>query len=156
VRILIAGDPASIHTARFVGLLQELGHEVHLFQSARHYAQNELLRETTVYVDHPIEPPKNGNRIVVTYPLRFAVAPGSLLEKPLRRMARITNAKRSRAVELAKLVRRLHPEIVFSLKMQNDGYTVAEARISNSSASTRTTRRSIWRGSAASSRIAIS
>src|SRR5690242_16989238 len=64
MRILVAGDPRSIHTARFSALLRELGHEVHLFAVEWHYAQEEHLRDVTLHVPLAYEPGSNGVRVI--------------------------------------------------------------------------------------------
>src|SRR4051812_26203392 len=63
MRILVAGDPASIHTARFVELLVELGHEVHLVSVEWHYGQEEHLRSVTLHVALAYLPPANGIQV---------------------------------------------------------------------------------------------
>jgi hypothetical protein len=75
MKILVVGDPNSIHTSRFVTVLQGLGHQIHVFQSETYYWQEEQLKDVDVYVSHPEEPPKNGNRIWVTWPIQFKFSP---------------------------------------------------------------------------------
>lgn len=128
MKVLVVGDPNSIHTSRFITVLQELGHQIHVFQSENYYWQEEQLQDVDVYVSHPGEPPKNGNRIWVTWPVPFKIRSAGRFAELLAKGIKYLNAKRSRGAELARLLRRLSPDVVFSLKMQNDGYTLAQAR----------------------------
>ena len=130
MRILVAGDPRSIHTARFVGLLQDLGHEVHVYAVESQYEQEEHLRSVTLHVTFAYRPAENGNRIV---------GPGAWLA-PLCR-SRFGHRVVSRALHalaepgkvagtnrLIRTLRGLRPDLVISLKMQNEGYAVAHAK----------------------------
>jgi glycosyltransferase involved in cell wall biosynthesis len=126
MKILVAGDPNSIHTSRFVSLLQELGHELHVFQSEHYYWQEEHLNHANIYVSHPLEPPKPTNRVIVTWPAFFDVRTDRA--HAVASWAERLNADRPRAAELMRVLVHVSPDLVFSLKMQNDGYTVAQAR----------------------------
>jgi glycosyltransferase involved in cell wall biosynthesis len=128
LRILIVGDPNSIHTSRFVGLLQELDHDVHVFQSEHYYWQEEQLNNVDIYVSHPEEAPKQGNRLIVTWPAFFEVREAKLFAEAIAAWSKHANAQRPREAELARVIQRIAPDAIFSLKMQNDGYTVAKAR----------------------------
>jgi glycosyltransferase involved in cell wall biosynthesis len=111
-----------------VQLLQELGHEVHVFQSEHYYWQEEHLNNVHIYVAHPAEAPKSSNRLIVTWPAFFEARVDRPFSVAVARWAQQANASRPRSAELVRVLQRLLPEIVFSLKMQNDGYTVCEAR----------------------------
>lgn len=126
VKILVAGDPASIHTNRFVSLLQDLGHEVRVFQSEHSYLQEEHLRNTIVYISCFYAPPVNGNLLRITYPREIEY--GSLAADVMKYVFRLRFLRRPRAHDLVQVIRRWKPDIVFSLKMQNDGYTVSAAK----------------------------
>ncbi len=130
MKVLVAGDPRSIHTARFVDLLQELGHEVHVYAVELQYEQEEHLQGVTLHVALAYRPAVNGNRIVgrgawlarlCRSRLGFRVVSRALhaLAKP----GRVTGVGR-----LAATLGALRPDLVFSLKMQNEGYAVARAR----------------------------
>lgn len=132
LKILVAGDPGSIHANRFVALLQELGYDVRLFQSARHYWLEEHLHNTVVYVERFSSPPINGNTLKVLHPFemgyRFCL---SILHQGydylLKELRKVVTC-RPRCDDLLKVLRGWRPDVVFSLKMQDDGYTVAAAR----------------------------
>jgi len=130
IKILVAGDPASIHTARFVSLLQEIGYDVRVFQSQNQYSQDEHLHNTIIYVSRFNEAAINGNVLHESLPFEIALKPGFLgkatrfVNRSIRRICR----PESRALALAKTIRNWKPSVVFSLKMQNDGYTVSEAK----------------------------
>lgn len=131
VKILVVGNPASIHTSRFVSLLQEIGYDVRVFQSEHWYAQDEHLHNAIVYVSRFIELPENGNTLRVTTPFELDFPSGGLSGYPTRLALGIYRRFfkiNSREINLAKIIRKWKPDIVFSLKMQNDGYTVTEAK----------------------------
>ena len=134
IKILVVGEPGSIHTSRFVSLLQRLEYDVRIFQCEYRYAQDEHLSNTKIYVAFPYAVPENSNIIIGYYSL---INP---LMKLLCRFSffktRIYNylwhiyisKKKTRTKHLIKLIRNWQPDVVFSLKMQNDGYTVSEAK----------------------------
>lgn len=128
IKILVVGDPASIHANRFTSLLQEIGYEVRVFQSEHYYWQEEHLSDTTLYVSFADSPATNNNVVKVCIP--FTMDGDSFFYKVLRRFQGLYNYCRSRPreLDLVKIVRTWNPDIVFSLKIQNDGYTVAKAK----------------------------
>lgn len=130
MRILVAGDPRSIHTARFAALLVELGHEVHVFSVELHYAQEEHLRNVTLHVPIAYLPPQNGNKVLGAHSWTAALARNRLARRVLDRVlyADAAPGKTRRGAALERLIGELRPGLVFSLKMQNEGYTVADAR----------------------------
>ncbi len=133
MKILVAGDPGSIHTNRFVSLLQEIGYEVRVFQSEYYYSQEEHLKDTVLYVDNFMSSPANGNIIKVLSPLEMAYFPGFSFLKRCYEYAlfKFTGKEllpRLRHLDMIRLLRGWKPDVVFSLKMQNDGYTVSAAR----------------------------
>jgi len=145
-KILVAGDTGSIHTARFVSLLQEIGYDVRVFKSEYHFHQDEHLHNTTIYVSHFSAHPINGNTL--RDPASFEITPQSgLLGSAIKIAQRIVNSlyirgfryeylrgfhrysePETRSMALAKTIHKWKPDIVFSLKMQDDGYTVSAAK----------------------------
>jgi Glycosyltransferase len=135
LKILVVGDPASIHTNRFVGLLQEIGYDVRVFQSEIWYNQEEHLRGVVLYTAFPDEPPRNGNTLRICYP--FEVNCNAFMQLlgryPLglklfcKTVAKLIG-RRPRVNDLIHVVKKWQPAIVFSLKMQNDGYLVSLAK----------------------------
>lgn len=134
MKILVAGDPASIHATRFVGLLKEIGHDVRVFACEMYYGQDEHLRETTLYVDHPMAPPGKGNKIVSCKPFKGTYQPWFAIF--YRLYSRLSGDPYSaggylkRQSALLITIRHWRPDILFSLKMQNEGYLVAAAKTS--------------------------
>lgn len=134
IKILVVGDSASIHTGRFVALLQEIGYDVKVFQSEFFYSQEEHLCNTVLHVAVTYATPANGNQLKSHYWILNPLV-RLLTRKPLiSRLFAVAFHRYSgkiqmmRANHLAKLIKRWQPEIVFSLKMQNDGYTMCKAR----------------------------
>jgi glycosyltransferase involved in cell wall biosynthesis len=132
IKILIAGDPASIHTNRFVSLLQEIGYDVRIFQSEEYYWQEEHLRNTVVYVSSFAAAPVNNNVLKVTSPCEMSYHGWlSFIHQSSRKLSDFTGIPfqtGQRKCQLEKVIRGWRPDIIFSLKMQNDGYTVSGAR----------------------------
>lgn len=146
LKVLVVGDPASIHANRFVCLLQEIGYDVRVFQSEHYYSQEEHLRNTVVYVSNfdlsgPWEAPAAANTLVAHSPREmthdeWAGQAGRKLRQSmrlaLRRVFGGTGYVRPedlppRALHMRKVLEQWRPDLLISLKMQNDGYTVAEA-----------------------------
>lgn len=132
IKILVAGDPGSIHTNRFVSLLQEIGYDVRVFQSENTYWQEEHLRNTVLYVSSFVASPENGNTLKICSPceLNYNKNLSFFLYavKSIFAFCGIPFRVRERKYELAKVIRKWRPDLIFSLKMQNDGYTVSETK----------------------------
>jgi glycosyltransferase involved in cell wall biosynthesis len=130
MKVLVAGDPRSIHTARFVGLLQDLGHEVHVYSVEPQYEQEEHLRGVTLHVSLAYRTAENGNRIVGPGAWLAPLARSRLGHRVASRLLHALSApgKLPFAGRLASTMEAVRPDLVFSLKMQNDGYAVAHAK----------------------------
>jgi glycosyltransferase involved in cell wall biosynthesis len=128
VKILVVGDPASIHANRFVNLLKEIGYNVRIFHSGFNYKLEEHLNNTVVYVAHPGLEPVRGIRIKVCWPMEMDCFQWRWLYMILRRLYKGDPKDRSRELDLVKIIKKWKPDIVFSLKMQDEGYTVSRAR----------------------------
>lgn len=130
IKILVVGDPASIHASRFVSLLQEIGYEVRVFQSQHAYLQDEHLKNTIIYVSYFSARPENGNILKASYPIdiNFNKFCYNFMRLLMKTRFKTHFINRSRKDDLIKVLLKWQPDIVFSLKMQNDGYTVSEAK----------------------------
>jgi glycosyltransferase involved in cell wall biosynthesis len=128
LRILVISEARSIHAARFVALLREMGHETRLFHSDMAYFEEENLDETVLYISSFNGSYTSRNRLVVSDPISYEVRPADARQKWLRRMTDILSGTRSRAVDLVEVVRSYHPDLVISARMQNDGYVAREAK----------------------------
>jgi glycosyltransferase involved in cell wall biosynthesis len=130
MKVLVAGDPRSIHTARFAGLLQDLGHEVHVYSVDPQYEQEEHLRGVTLHVALAYRPAVNGNRIVGRGAWLAPLCRSKLAHRVVSRLLHALAApgKVTGEDRLVATLTTLRPDLVFSLKMQNEGYTVAAAR----------------------------
>lgn len=132
-KILVVGDPGSIHTARFVNLLQEIGYNIRIFQSEFISYQDEHLHNTVIYVYFPLTTPINNNILKFFCPMeldsRF-ILPHKNISIALQTFKEIlrNDNKQPRVNDLIKVLNYWKPEIVLSLKMQNDGYTVSRAK----------------------------
>lgn len=134
MRVLACADPRSIHAARFVAMLVELGHEVRMFSAEWHYALEASLRDVVLHVPLACFPGRDGVRVVGEHPAIAALARGVCAIAPLKRIvarglyAVAAPGRVTRAGSFAALASEWKPDLVFSLKMQNEGYTVARAR----------------------------
>lgn len=135
MRILVVGTMASIHTGRFVALLKDLGHEVRVFNQSADYAEEEHLRGVSAYVSE-VRPSKNGNTLRA-WPHNWRSQLGQFAWRVCNRRhpepieafhAWFREDVRQSARFLANVLAEWPPELVISLKMQNEGYTVARAK----------------------------
>ena len=134
MKVLLCADPRSIHAAGFVAMLRELGHDIQMFSAEWHYGLEASLRDVVLHVPLACFPGREGVHVEGQYRragnlLRaaFALRPlhrvGSRLLYAVAAPGRITRAK-----TFAALATSWRPDLVISLKMQNEGYTVSRAR----------------------------
>jgi glycosyltransferase involved in cell wall biosynthesis len=128
LKILHVGDARSIHAARFVALLQQLGHDARLFHPSGEFFEDQVLSGAHVYVPYFNEFYTGRNRLFVTSPVPFEVKPRNAMQAPLRWLARRMNEKRHRVYDLVRVLHSFRPDIVISTKMQDEGYLVSEAK----------------------------
>lgn len=128
LKILHVGDARSIHAARFIALLQELGHRARLFHPSGEFFEDQTLSDAEIYVPYFNEFYTGRNRLFVTSPIPFEVDPKRASQGPLRWLARRANEKRHRVYDLIRVLRSFEPNIVISTKMQDEGYLVSEAK----------------------------
>ncbi len=135
MKILVVGTIASIHTGRFVALLQELGHEIRIFNQSVDYVEDEHLRNTCAYVSH-LRPSAYGNDLRLwphDHRTRLAERLWNVRNWRTRGLSKEFHAwfhedLRQSARFLANVIIEWPPDLVISLKMQNEGYTVARAK----------------------------
>lgn len=128
LKILHVGDARSIHAARFVALLQELGHSARLFHPSGEFFEDQTLSNAEIYVPHFNGFYTGRNRLFVTSPIPFEIEPKNMRQGPLRWLARRANEKRHRVYDLIRVLRSFAPDIIISTKMQDEGYLVSEAK----------------------------
>lgn len=131
IKILVVGDPGSIHTAKFSSLLQEIGYDVRVFQSEIYYDQDEHLKNTAIYVLAPLKKEENNNYLVGinVFINLLKNLPQLWKDKLYSGMCYLYQDKKDiRINHLEKAINQFRPDIIYSLKMQNDGYTVSEAK----------------------------
>ncbi|MGE0876465.1 MAG: glycosyltransferase [Burkholderiales bacterium] len=129
MRILIVGDPRSIHTARFTLLLQELGHAVDVFAVELEIGQDEHLRGVTLHVPLAYIPAQNGNRLCGKAPWTALLCRPSIIKRVVSRVLYADAAPgKVRGVQrLVAVISSVKPHLAISLKMQNEGYAMARA-----------------------------
>lgn len=131
IKILVVGEAASIHAAKFVSMLQKQGHDVRLFSNSPNSMQDELLKQTVFYNNNSLDSaPRNGNTLGV--PLmgktRFIRPWEKLAFHFLKKIINRRTIESAPDYLLHVIHHEWRPDIVISLKMQNDGYVVAEAK----------------------------
>lgn len=122
MRILFVGMAHSIHTVRWIGQVMEQGWDVHLLpvEDGLHPA----LRGITVHESLPCRPPALDRSVRLRHPLGF----GAGLRAWIRARTGAEEPARDRAAELARVVRRIRPDVVHSLEMLKAGALVRRAR----------------------------
>ena len=128
IKVLVVGTPESIHAARFTMMLKGAGPHVKFFASEVGYTVDEHLRGVDLHVAVPLGAPGGCNVAG-----RYALV--NLASRPFRDIREFRYfvsgplAKRiSRVRHLIRLIRQWRPDIVISLKLQNEGYITAQAR----------------------------
>lgn len=131
IKVLVVAEAASVHTSKYVSMLQGSGYDVQLFSNSPNSYQDELLKGLTVYVAEDLTyPPVNGNILMVpvlSLFLKLTESSSGLYCKAVKFLTRYL-LKRNPAKALNKVIKRFHPDVIISLKMQNDGYVMAESR----------------------------
>ncbi len=126
MKILLIAEPGSAHTAGFHNLLKSLQHEVRIFVISEFFQINEGLKTPLIYADSYNHHSKN---LKADF---FFRKDYNLLERQcfrlfshfMRRSPRINHYWnfRKRGLHLKKLIKAWKPELVISLKLQNEGY----------------------------------
>ena len=130
MRLLVAGDPRSIHTARFIALLTELRHDVHLFSTELDYRPDEQLRDVTIHVPLACWPINAALRVEGAQHWTASLCRTRVVQRVVAKALYSHGApgKVWRERSFARLAESLAPQLILSLKLQNEGYTVARAR----------------------------
>lgn len=115
MRILFVGMPESVHTARWINQVADLGWDLHLFSSSPGIPHSDL-RNITVY-NTSFSRPKTLNRSVRLRGLW-----------PSRMGAERLSAKVRHSTWLARVIRWLKPDIIHSMEIQRAGYLTHEAK----------------------------
>lgn len=132
-KILVIGEPASIHANRFILLLQQGGYDVRLFPCEKIYYLEEHLEYIKIYsplfsvwpIDSSIEyiGSKGARVYKLLSPLRWLI--GSFL---LWLIGEFKYLQRIRSTQLSNVVDLWRPDLLISLKLQNEGYLVNFAK----------------------------
>lgn len=124
LRILFVARPYAVHTARWINQITGLGWDLHLFPSSEdtlHPAHREL---TTYYIERdPRAKLDPSVRTRVLWPLRYG---GSRVRSLADRM--LSSEWTNRAQWLARVIRRLKPDVIHALEFQAAGYLIAQTK----------------------------
>jgi glycosyltransferase involved in cell wall biosynthesis len=121
MKILFVGQADSSHTVRWIRQLEGTGWDCHLFPAEHFRSINPELRNVTVhslFQTRPL-PPTVRESALIPWPLNV----GRTFGEGLLRSAGIDDARR-----LARVIRRLKPDVVHSLCVHIGGFPTHEAR----------------------------
>lgn len=123
LRILFVARPYSVHTARWINQVADLGWDLHLFPGSESPLHRDYRNITTYYFERdPRARLHESVRTRVLWPLPFAGSRVKLLAN------RLPPAWADRAQWLARIIRRIKPDIVHALEFQEAGYLVARTK----------------------------
>lgn len=123
MKILVVAMSNSVHTARWVGQIAGEGWELHLFPSQDFGATHPQLRNVAVH--HSIY----GDQGEIERSVRLrGIAVASRMLAYGARLILGRGFPGYRAAQLARLIRRLRPDVVHSLEFQAAGYLTLEAK----------------------------
>jgi glycosyltransferase involved in cell wall biosynthesis len=128
MRILFVSFSNSIHVARWISQISDQGWDIHLFPSGEHEIHPEL-KNLTVH-DFKTQPASLERSVRLARAWRVPGCTGRghrLLERIIRGewLARFEGGRDKR---LARLIRRLRPDLVHSQEIQHGGYLALEAK----------------------------
>lgn len=129
MRILLVAMPDSIHTARWISQIDDLGWDIHLFPSIDSGRVHPLLKNVTIH--HSLYSTKGAtNKNVRTRGIPVCCKAAEAIGKAV-----LTKLSPDfRATQLSLLVKRLKPHIVHSLEIQHAGYLTLKAKSRSSNA----------------------
>lgn len=139
IKILIAGEPASVHTGKLSNMVKSIGYDVRIFQSTYHNHLDEHLKDVIIYTHFPWNRPDNNN-ILACYVFNILITSNSIITKLInmsifRKTIEIVRPhlnqlilQEPREKDLIRVIKKWKPDLIISLKMQNDGYTVSNVK----------------------------
>ena len=136
IKILVAGDPASIHANRFIEILQELNYSICIFACEEYYLQEEHIKNAKIFIHHLMGLPINKNILIDRFGISYCNNPfmqflgikwQAFKKKISNKNVYLTSDYKNRVPSLVKLIKQWEPNFIISLKMQNEGYAVLSA-----------------------------
>lgn len=123
MKILIIGMPDSVHTARWISQLSDTGWEIHLFASNTYGVTHQELRNVTVHhLFYASKVPLDKSLRLKGIPLYSDFVVFCLSSVIVGRFPLLT------ATKLAKLIKKINPDVVHSLEIQHAGYLTLYAK----------------------------
>lgn len=123
MRILFVARPYSVHTARWINQVADEGWDLHLFPSSEDTLHPDYRNLTTYYVQRdPRARLHESVRMRVLWPLPFGG------HSTRRLAARLPARWSDRAGWLARVIRRLKPDVVHALEFTAAGYLMARTK----------------------------
>ena len=122
-RILFVARPYSVHTARWINQIADLGWDLHLFPGSETPLHPDYQNVTAYSFERdPRARPHETVRTRVLWPLPFAGSRVKLLANRLR------PTWLDRAQWLARIIRRVKPDLIHALEFQEAGYLIARTK----------------------------
>jgi len=125
VRILFVAQAVSIHTARWIGQINDQGWDLHLFDMLGSFPHPELAGVTEYSLLMPRKITQRSGQPRYGHPFFMRHGwdpfPLSLAGFFLRRLFK------GRVARLASLIQRLRPDVIHSFELQTEGYHLLEA-----------------------------
>jgi hypothetical protein len=124
MRILFVAMIDSIHSARWIGQVADQGWDIHFFRSAGSRVHPKL--ENLTIHDYIVRPPGASRNAHFAGALPWPFPRGAGLADYWLGFSR--RQQDNRGLRLARLIRKLKPDIVHSLEIQHGGYLTLQAR----------------------------
>lgn len=130
MRILFVAMVDSIHTARWINQVSDLGWDIHLFPCVDADIQGEL-RNTKVH-GNIFHLPEVGSGVrqpgALLFPFPTIARSVNYWAKKIRNSKYIANVVSAKIMRLANLVQKLEPDLIHSLEFQHSAYLTLEAK----------------------------
>jgi hypothetical protein len=115
LRILFVGMPGSVHTARWINQISDLGWDLHLFASTPDPPHSKL-RNITVYAPSFARPPALDRSVRLRGLSPLTIGAERLGQRVLN------------ATWLSRIIRRVKPDLIHALETQRAGYMTGDAK----------------------------
>ncbi len=128
LKILFVAFPFSIHTVRWISQLEDQGWDIHLFSSLPGKLPHVQLKGAVLHEQFYYVPP--GSEATFE-PLSYGPLAGLRrlgLSGLFGKAARLLRLEKERPAQLARLIKRIQPDIIHSFETQHAGYLVNEVK----------------------------
>lgn len=127
MKILLVAFADSVHTVRWIQQFAGLGWDFHLVPSIQSRLPHRELRDVTLHDLFRHDLSAQGATVRQSSWLPFPFRQGRTKAATL--LSRVTGGRLSHPARIARLVRRLKPDLVHAMELQQAGYMTAEAKL---------------------------